>query len=380
MKILLTLTSILLSYSLFGQVIVNSMSLPDIGDELDYTIFSDYQDTMDYRASGEDMNWTFEGFNAVNAQTEVYTDISTTSFRDSFPDANMLLEFGGFESAAIRTDSSLAILGVIVEGLGGLGIELNVDLDEPFRLRTTPFKYGDVIEDDFEVAFSFSASIIPGLDSFDIGIPGATIDSLRFTTSISKREEAIGWGTLDMLGQQNEVLQIQENSNTSTTIEVGVNAFGNFLWLNAAAFLGDMVDAFGGNQNTVTYKFLTASDKRSVVEFSENRVQDTTGNNMLVVNGRTSADFLSNTDELLSDYIDIKISPNPASDRIQITGSDLSDRAHVIIYNINGLRVLSVSDIGTGSSIDISAIPAGSYIVHYNSGSDIAVRKLIIQE
>ncbi len=380
MKFLLTLTSILLSYSLFGQVIVNSMSLPDIGDELDYTIFSDYQDTMDYRASGEDMNWTFEGFNAVNAQTEVYTDISTTSFRDSFPDANMLLEFGGFESAAIRTDSSLAILGVIVEGLGGLGIELNVDLDEPFRLRTTPFEYGDVIEDNFEVAFSFSASIIPGLDSFDIGIPGATIDSLRFTTSISKREEAIGWGTLDMLGQQNEVLQIQENSNTSTTIEVGVNAFGNFLWLNAAAFLGDMVDAFGGNQNTVTYKFLTASNKRSVVEFSENRVQDTTGNNMLVVNGRTSADFLSNTDELLSDYIDIKISPNPASDRIQITGSDLSDRAHVIIYNINGLRVLSVSDIGTGSSIDISAIPAGSYIVHYNSGSDIAVRKLIIQE
>lgn len=380
MKFLLTLTSILLSYSLFGQVIVNSMSLPDIGDELDYTIFSDYQDTMDYRASGEDMNWTFEGFNAVNAQTEVYTDISTTSFRDSFPDANMLLEFGGFESAAIRTDSSLAILGVIVEGLGGLGIELNVDLDEPFRLRTTPFEYGDVIEDNFEVAFSFSASIIPGLDSFDIGIPGATIDSLRFTTSISKREEAIGWGTLDMLGQQNEVLQIQENSNTSTTIEVGVNAFGNFLWLNAAAFLGDMVDAFGGNQNTVTYKFLTASDKRSVVEFSENRVQDTTGNNMLVVNGRTSADFLSNTDELLSDNIDIQISPNPASDRIQITGSDLSDRAHVIIYNINGLRVLSVSDIGTGSSIDISAIPAGSYIVHYNSGSDIAVRKLIIQE
>ncbi len=380
MKFLLTLTSILLSYSLFGQVIVNSMSLPDIGDELDYTIFSDYQDTMDYRASGEDMNWTFEGFNAVNAQTEVYTDISTTSFRDSFPDANMLLEFGGFESAAIRTDSSLAILGVIVEGLGGLGIELNVDLDEPFRLRTTPFEYGDVIEDNFEVAFSFSASIIPGLDSFDIGIPGATIDSLRFTTSISKREEAIGWGTLDMLGQQNEVLQIQENSNTSTTIEVGVNAFGNFLWLNAAAFLGDMVDAFGGNQNTVTYKFLTASDKRSVVEFSENRVQDTTGNNMLVVNGRTSADYLSNTDELLSDNIDIQISPNPASDRIQITGSDLSDRAHVIIYNINGLRVLSVSDIGTDSSIDISAIPAGSYIIHYNSGSDIAVRKLIIQE
>ena len=95
MKILLTLISILMTSGLFSQVTVNSMSLPDVGDELDYTVFAEYQDTVSYRMSGEDMEWTFDGFNAVNSQTEVFTDISTTSFRDSFPDANMLLEFGG---------------------------------------------------------------------------------------------------------------------------------------------------------------------------------------------------------------------------------------------------------------------------------------------
>jgi len=355
------------------------MSLPDVGDELDYTVFAEYQDTVSYRMSGEDMEWSFDSFNAVNSQTEVYSDITTTNFRDSFPEANMLLAFGGFESAAIKTDSSLAIVGIIIEGIEGFGIELNVDLEEPFRLRKTPFEFGDIIEDAFEVEVGISASIIPGIDSFDIGIPNTTIDSIRVTTDFYKKEEAIGWGTLNIIGQEKEVLQIQENSRTNTTIEIGANLFGNLIWIDAAAFLGDMLDDFGGNQTTVSYKFLTASDKRSVIEFEENRVVDTLGNSMLVVNGRTSAEFLSATQNIASHNFEIEIYPNPADNYFHISTKDILKSGSVSLYTISGLLVFSADDIATNDNIDISSMIPGTYILHYNSGEGDAVKKLIIE-
>lgn len=340
------------------------MSLPDIGDELDYTIFAEYQDTVSYRISGENMEWTFDGFNTVNTQTEVYTDISTTALADSFPNANMLLEFGGFESAALKTDTSLALVGVIVEGLGGLGVEFNVDLDEPFRLRTAPFEYGDVIEDEFSVIVSFSASIIPGIDSFDIGVPGTTIDSIRITTDISKKEEAIGWGTLNMLGLQKEVLQIKEDNNTNTIIELGVTAFGTMLWINAAALLGDMVDAFGGNQTTTTYKFLTANDKRSVIEFDESRVIDTSDISTLVVNGRTSAEFLSSTADLSLNQSAFTLYPNPATDLLHITTEVGEDIESISIYNAAGQLEKKINHLIKWQSVSTENLPIGIYFLH----------------
>ena len=379
MKILLTIISTLLTSGLFSQVTVNAMSLPDVGDELDYTVFAEYQDTVSYRMSGEDMEWSFDSFNAVNSQTEVYSDITTTNFRDSFPEANILLAFGGFESAAIKTDSSLAIVGIIIEGIEGFGIELNVDLEEPFRLRETPFEFGDIIEDAFEVEVGISASIIPGIDSFDIGIPNTTIDSIRVTADFYKKEEAIGWGTLNIIGQEKEVLQIQENSRTNTTIEIGANLFGNLIWIDAAAFLGDMLDDFGGNQTTVSYKFLTASDKRSVIEFEENRVVDTLGNSMLVVNGRTSAEFLSATQNIASHNFEIEIYPNPADNYFLISTQDILKSGRVSLYTISGLLVFSAHDIHTNNNIDISSMIPGTYILHYNSGEGSAVKKLIIE-
>jgi hypothetical protein len=364
MKILLTFVSILLASFSYGQVTVTSMSLPDIGDELDYTIFAEYQDTVSYRISGENMEWTFDGFNTVNTQTEVYTDISTTALADSFPNANMLLEFGGFESAALKTDTSLALVGVIVEGLGGLGVEFNVDLDEPFRLRTAPFEYGDVIEDEFSVIVSFSASIIPGIDSFDIGVPGTTIDSIRITTDISKKEEAIGWGTLNMLGLQKEVLQIKEDNNTNTIIELGVTAFGTMLWINAAALLGDMVDAFGGNQTTTTYKFLTANDKRSVIEFDESRVIDTSDISTLVVNGRTSAEFLSSTADLSLNQSAFTLYPNPATDLLHITTEVGEDIESISIYNAAGQLEKKINHLIKWQSVSTENLPIGIYFLH----------------
>ena len=380
MRSVFTILILLCVVNTYSQVIVTNQSLPDIGDELEYTIFSDFPDTLSYRESGENMEWSFDNFNAVSLMIESYQDISTSILADSFPEANMIVEFGGFESVAERTDSTIAILGVIVNDFTGFGIELNIDLDEPFKLRSTPFELGDTIEDFLEVEGSFSSAIIPGLDSFDIGIPGTTIDSIRFTTEITKREEAIGWGTLNILGQEEEVLQIQEDNSTNTTIEIGVTTFGFFLWLDASDIFGDMGGAFGGNQDVRTYKFLTANNKRSVVEFDERTVViDTLGTEMTVVDGRTSADFLSSNNNIL-ELDNITISPNPASNYIQVTTEDFTKNSKILILDMQGRNVIVQSNItDTNTVVDISPLSPGTYLLYFESEEGISVRKIMVQ-
>jgi hypothetical protein len=73
----------------------------------------------------------------------------------------------------------------------------------------------------------------------------------------------------------------------------------------------------------------------------------------------------------------ITISPNPASDAINISG--LKQRGSISIINSTGAIVL-VKQINTSSEIiGISALPAGLYVVQYRDEKNVQVRKLIIQ-
>jgi hypothetical protein len=381
MRSLFSLIVMLLSVSLHSQITVSSESLPDIGDVLEFTIFSNFEDTLEYRKSGPNTEWDLTSFNAVTGQQETYLDITGTELADSFPDANMIVEFGGFQAAAERTDSTVSIVGLLVDGFGGFDVNADVFLEDPFRLRYTPFEYEDVIEDDFQVQISISADIIPFLDSLDVGIPGATIDSVRVTLDIAKREEAIGWGTLTIAGQQQEVLQILENNSTETTIEIGVN-LGIFFWIDATDLLdglgGDGVPNIGGNQSITTYKFMNMDDKRAIIQFDESMVLDTAGTSSLVVNGRTSAEFLTDVEDIILNPT-ITISPNPADQHIDVKGTEQYNILDSHIYNINGQIVMSNVKIPGDDRIDIQALSTGTYMLLIRTEEGLITEKFMVK-
>lgn len=381
MRSLLSLIFMLISMSLYSQITVTSESLPDIDDVLEFTIFSNFEDTLEYRKSGANTEWSFGSFNAITGQEETYLDITGTELADSFPDANMIVEFGGFQAAAERTDSTVSIVGILVDGFAGFDINADVVFEDPFSLRYTPFEYEDVIEDEFQVQISLSADIIPFLDSLDVGIPGATIDSIRVTLDISKREEAIGWGTLTIAGQQQEVLQILENNSTETIIEVGVN-LGIFFWIDATDLLaglgGGGVPNIGGNQNITTYKFMNMTDKRAIIQFDESIVLDTAGMPSLVVNGRTSSEFLTDVEDIIPNS-SITLSPNPASQFIDFTGTEQYNIIDSHIYNINGQIVMSNFRIPSDGRIDIQALPTGTYMLLIRAEEGLIVEKFMVE-
>ena len=73
---------------------------------------------------------------------------------------------------------------------------------------------------------------------------------------------------------------------------------------------------------------------------------------------------------------EIRIFPNPASDRIRIEGFE---RARVSIYTVSGTRVLVWENYTGGESIRLDDLSEGLYIVRITSGRDSATAPLIKQ-
>ena len=376
----------LLANVAFTQIEVGVETLPEAGDILNYVEFDYTLDTLSYRAEGEAQTWTFDIFDLEfqESTSDTFMDINETEFLDSFPDADLLFRAFGFQAAAKRNTNSLELIGIVspqIDFLDLSGISL---FDSPFEYRRAPINYGDSYEDDGQLFFQFSSEIIPGVDSLELPIPGATLDSIRFIVELSKKERAIGWGNLEIDGLEQEVLMIKQEDDFNNTLEVGLNLAGTIIWFDASAFFGDDGGADGGFgfglTSSVTYKYLNADSKESLIEFTERRVVDTLGNASLVVNGRVAQDYITNVSELDIDHTNYKISPNPSTGQLAIIcESDIIKQPQVTIRSIKGKLVWNRFNYNFGELIDLSHLPKGLYLLEVNDGETQRTEKILIQ-
>ena len=134
------------SLQIQAQITIESNTLPEPGDVLSYTTFSNYPDTLSFKATGENLNWSYSSFDLnapLGTVTEVYAEIAGTELMDSFPDANMILNIMGFEAAAIKTENAIEVIGLSEGAFGEFGVEANIALDEPYIYRQTPLNYNE---------------------------------------------------------------------------------------------------------------------------------------------------------------------------------------------------------------------------------------------
>ncbi len=387
MRIIALLTLVLCPYLSPAQITIGTVTLPKVGDILEYQNFNNYTDTVAHRMSGEDRTWVFEGMDIVGRQEEAYRDIEGTALADSFPEANLLLDFGGFEAAGLRTMNTVELVGISTDDFG-LGIGAAVNLDENFVIARRPLAYGDSSSDNFNASVTFSTDLIPNIDSFEIPIPGASLDSLRVVTSIARTDEVIGWGTATVFNETKEVLQMRRTETTSNSFEIGLLFLGQPLWLPADELLALLggggggtdpgIPALGGEQMTTSYLFFTDDLKTSVIEFSENTTLDSLGAVIdIQITGRISGDITSANKELSFDDGGYRVYPNPANNYLDIE-CNLTIR-DVNIYNMNGVLQFNLGTLGIGThSLDIGNINSGVYIIKYiNEESEVETRKFV---
>ncbi len=73
----------------------------------------------------------------------------------------------------------------------------------------------------------------------------------------------------------------------------------------------------------------------------------------------------------------ISIMPNPAQNRIRVSGT--SAKGMIEITNAAGSKLLAITSITSITEINIAAYPAGVYFVRYSNGSGSVVKKLVVQ-
>ena len=89
--------------------------------------------------------------------------------------------------------------------------------------------------------------------------------------------------------------------------------------------------------------------------------------------GRFSNWFLSEINERPIDQSNFVIAPNPCTDYFYII-SDVEPPFNLGIYNLTGEKVLSQEVYNNISSVDVSGLSKGLYLVKVNNG----VKKIII--
>lgn len=73
---------------------------------------------------------------------------------------------------------------------------------------------------------------------------------------------------------------------------------------------------------------------------------------------------------------DIKLSPNPTSDIISLTGQSLSSGVSIDIINVTGQKVRSV-DYQVGNDIDVSSLEKGNYLLQIYTPEGLVTRRFV---
>jgi hypothetical protein len=77
----------------------------------------------------------------------------------------------------------------------------------------------------------------------------------------------------------------------------------------------------------------------------------------------------------------VSIAPNPAKDvlNIQITAAELKGDAHIILFDMQGRRVLEQNiTLGNSTTINVSRLNAGSYLLHIANGKYMVGKNVVI--
>lgn len=376
--------TLFISTLVFGQITIDSNTLPDIGDQLEYTTFNNYTDSTSYRKNGEDVTWIISDIIPTDTQIESYNKVDSNPLGLEYPDANMIIDLNGAQAAAIRSDRTIEVIGISADSFGfggfeGIEFDAKVIIDNPFVIRKTPFSYLERIDDEFNTVVTLGSDIIPGLDSLELPIPGASLDSIRLTLDFTKTEEAVGWGKLNILGNSIDVLKVEQIDGTNTTIEIGLSILGFITWIDAGdIFGGGGGPGFGGNQETFTYKFLSADSKRSIVEFTENRMPDASGAQQLNVTGRISAEFLTDIEEVLSSDFIVKVFPNPTSDILNLSFEEDLEILNLSIYNQKGQLIKKYVDQNNYTELNVGDLNSGQYLLRINTANGFAIKQVNI--
>ncbi len=362
-----------ISSFLVSQITIDNSTFPTPGDTL-RTVTDNFYTNFDKDATGEQL-WDFTDLSGSILLETVFNDASEGEHSDLFPDADMVVRRGAFETYYQSFNNK-----IIESGRSGLDPILNL-LDITYYnsgelvFRRAPMSYGDHFSDQSSFVITAPSSIIP--DSLAPGL-GNLVDSLRLEVASSIVSDIDGWGTLKLPDSEYDVLRQKSVNTVNSVLFIYNQVFGwqevdpsNPLFANFADILAQL-----GERTITSYQFF-ANDNKEII--ADVLASDTTDVVAVVYKG----DMTSGLPVVNAADKNVLAYPNPTFGNITFELRNLPrDRYKVVIYNIIGKKLWEKQmDMYTGRLVaDVSHLRRGTYLysVIDSKGLKVSTKRLMI--
>lgn len=338
------------AFAVNAQITINTGDMPVAGQTF---IYANDTNATSFGSSGANQTWNFAAWANHSTDTNSFYIPSDLPGSSYFPTATLAMGDSS-EAAFIKNSSSaVEILGFYSDfGFGPTQIEFI----PPQKFLSFPSTYLTSYYDTSGFELKFAATQ-PGLDSMQI------ISSTIYSSTID------AWGTITTPANPNvNSLRQQFIEITTETIYIKPTGLGWTLSPPAPGMPNPSVDT------TNNYRWWSNTEKFPVAEINADGNDVVYNASYLLITETVGVNEKSITQN------DVTIFPNPASDKINITG--VSTESYLVIFDVNG-KLIGKSRLKRNStSINTSNYENGIYFYQITtmSGKTLGEGKFVVSK
>lgn len=345
-KNLLFASLVISALSVNAQITVNTGDMPVAGQT--YIIAND-TNVVTYGSAGASQTWNFAAWTNDTKDTLAFVNPSSVAGYSSFPTSTIAMDNGVNGATFFKNSStSFDILGFYADF--GTGFTA-VPFTPAEKFLTFPSNYLT----NYTGTSNYSIKIYLGYSG---------LDSMKIKANINYTSNIDGWGTITTpeFAGLSSLRQIYKEISTDST----------FMKPTGLPWTFQPSSSNPSKDTTISYRWWSNTKKYPVAEVQ------TDGNN--VVTGASYLTSLQSVGVAENSVMksEVNIFPNPASNKINITG--VSSESILLIFDVNGKLVENSRLKKSNTSLNVSNYENGTYfyqIVALN-GNTIGKGKFVV--
>jgi hypothetical protein len=357
-----------------AQITITSATFPVAGDTLRYALDNAPSGSINPATPpGGNQLWDF-ALLAISQTTEtVFRPASAGMNVASFPGADLAIIGQSGETYFNVTNDKFEALGYAGADPAGLGLNVLAKFAPPIIERRSPVNFFDINQQTSDLTLPFSTEDLP--DSLFQGAP-VIPDSIRIRLNTQRLDVVDGWGTCQIPGGTYPVLRQKRTEYTTTNLDVYVGLLG---WIDISQ-LGGNLGNFVGTDTTVTFRFLSGTEKEEIAVATMNNELSAVESVLFKNNGFVDTEAPG----IDPGTANIQAHPNPAVEFVKFKCTNLRQDEYTLkIYSIVG-KVIWKNNYSLGGNADIqiglSDFKKGTYLYSLvdSKGNIIGTKRLVV--
>ncbi len=377
--LLAALSALCLSAS--AQITITNAVFPVAGDTLHYADAVNPAGVNPATPPGGNQTWMFTGLAKDNTTEVVFKAASTGMYFMSFPGAELVQADGVGETYFNVTASKFEAMGYAGAAPTGLGLNVTALFKPALIERRAPLNFFDINSQTSNLRLTFPTDQ-PPLSTIFANLP-VNVDSLRILRTTNRQDIVDAWGSCQIPGGQYPVLRQKRTDYVTSGAQVYVVLFPGFgTWVDLSTVIGGGGGGLGGligTDTTITYLFLTGTEKEEIAAATMSNDLSTVTNVRFKNNATVDAPVLN-----APGSVGISAFPNPAIDWVRFDYTNLPQDEYTLkIFNIIGKEVWKETYRLVGTHhfrVELENFKKGTYLYSLSNrkGNVIGTKRLVV--